>query len=112
MHKMVRTRAERPEVVKAAHEATAKKDLGVVSMEPWTWGRHAREKVLIHCPRFRRLRRMIVAVAAGLDIGRIDADGLAAAVGRGERNVVQNPLDHRLEPFRGCGRCRRRSWIC
>jgi hypothetical protein len=70
MQKMIRTRTFRPDVVVAAHENTAKQELGVLSLESWSWERHAKELVTPHCPRFRTLRRILIAIAHGLDLGR------------------------------------------
>ena len=42
----------------------------VLPGESWSWARHARQELLPHVRTFKTLRRMIVAVAAGLDEGR------------------------------------------
>ena len=65
-----RTRESRPEVVIVAHEKTAREVLQVLPGEAWSWSRHATAEVLPYCKTFKTLRRVIVAVAAGLGVGR------------------------------------------
>ena len=74
-----RTREVHPEVVVVSHEKTARQSMGVLPGEAWSWRRHCYDQVLPHVKTFRTLRRMLVAVAAGLDEGRMGGPDRMAA---------------------------------
>lgn len=71
LERVRRTRESRPDTVIAAHERRARRDMPVLLGDSWSWDRHARERLIEHAPRFKTLRRMAIAVAAGLDTGRV-----------------------------------------
>lgn len=79
IEKIRRTRELRPEVVVVSHEKTARQSMGVLPGEAWSWRRHCTDQVLPHVRTFRTLRRMLVAVAAGLDEGRMGGPERMAA---------------------------------
>lgn len=73
-----RSREARPEIVIAALERTARREMRVLPADSWSWDRHAREHLIERTPWFKTLRRMAVAVAAGLDTGRAGSYEMAA----------------------------------
>jgi hypothetical protein len=79
IEKIRRTRELHPEVVIVSHEKTARQVMGVLPGEAWSWRRHCADQVLPHVRTFRTLRRMLVAVAAGLDEGRMGGPDRMAA---------------------------------
>lgn len=73
------TRETQPSIVIVSHERTAREAMGVLPGESWSWGRHCKEHLLPHIRTFRTLRRLAVAVAAGLDEGRVGGTERMAA---------------------------------
>ena len=79
IEKIRKTREVHPEVVVVSREKTARQSMGVLPGEAWSWRRHCYDQVLPHVKTFRTLRRMLAAVAAGLDEGRMGGPDRMAA---------------------------------
>lgn len=70
MERLHLSREARPSVVIESHQREIEKDLGVLAGEAWSYGRHARERVLPQAPGYHGLRKCIAILAHALDLHR------------------------------------------
>lgn len=101
LEKLQRTRASRPDIVIAAHERMARREMHVLMADA--------DHVIEHAPRFKTLRRMAVAVAMGLDTGRLGSyDEMASYFHRLYRALEATAKDGGAHDVVWDGRC----WAC
>ena len=72
MARIVATRRARPDVIIQAHERAVREGVGVIAGEPWNNVRFV-QRLLEHCDTLDAdsVKRLVVALAAGLDEGRV-----------------------------------------
>lgn len=71
MERLVATRRAHPEVVIRANDRAIQESLGAYAGEAWAYQRHARQCLVPECGNWATLKRLLVAVAAAIDEGRV-----------------------------------------